>query len=699
MSAKRRNRGVLSRCFFAAIQYSTARLFHKSSKLGGGDKSKRVELRTYEILDPRTLLAGTANAWLDLDPVAGSAQAIVVQFSEDVGASLQANDLELFNLSTNQAVPVKIPTWNAVSKQARFEVNTSNRLLPNGNYEVIIIKEAVTPILDYDLRFQTFFLQADRNRDRVVNTLDEIQTPTYTGPGTPPVAATWSNGDLNLDGVIDFERSRSGQANTDADIYSASFGATLAAPPSSDSSLTLSTLPITATGETPIQLQWLPANWQSLQYMNASGQPALPPNTNGYRIYRRAIGESTFHQVGADITSPVHPTYTASYTYSYPGPGGQTITGTGYITLTYRHYIFTDNTAIDGTKYEYKVRPFNNTTGNGSATDTKAATTIMIAPEMIGVNSLVAPSSVEVHFYSASQSATDFVLTWSDTDDLRIAGTMPITVDATNGPFIRGHVTVNGFDFEQPTLLFRLQSESLHASRQTQQPTQAATPRTPRKTHEQLMNWKEQTPTMEVGGITYETVSYPLNPRPRLGNVTSTQGWLRFGNIDVFTNTLKYDYVIQEWQMMPGAHTVNAIGPNDPLGVTETFIVNALWGTAPRTTTFQAELSLQLPFLAGAKGVFNRTSGTDDLKLLSTGGGPMVTITRSTEYQFAVAPLLTHVYEVSVIERIHAAKNVNAGGPAGIPTHLPPETSSQWIGGSIFSDVTGIAAGRKSVAP
>ncbi len=125
-------------------------------------------------LPPALILATTVN---DGQMQRSRVFDIILQFSEDVSASLSVSDLALTNLDTHAAVTGFSVAFDASTCQATVTFpGLSNQQVPDGNYELVVKGAGVAnsqgqPMAgDYHLRF--FALTGDVNGDRVVNNAD-----------------------------------------------------------------------------------------------------------------------------------------------------------------------------------------------------------------------------------------------------------------------------------------------------------------------------------------------------------------------------------------------------------------------------------------------------------------------------------------------------------------------------------------------
>ncbi|HEY7115320.1 MAG TPA: dockerin type I domain-containing protein [Tepidisphaeraceae bacterium] len=125
-----------------------------------------------------------------------------LRFSDDVGASLTAADLTLFDRVRNVAVPISL-TYDAIAKEAKI-VAVAGGLLPNGKYDLTLAAGSVVDgsqlalASEYVYKFDV--LAGDANLDGTVDFLDlAALAQNYNGVGTAP-----AQGDFNYDGRVDF---------------------------------------------------------------------------------------------------------------------------------------------------------------------------------------------------------------------------------------------------------------------------------------------------------------------------------------------------------------------------------------------------------------------------------------------------------------------------------------------------------------
>ena len=153
--------------------------------------------------------------------------------ARDVGASLQAADLELLNQTTNQLIPAGDISLNydANSNTATFTFpNFGYGTLPDANYTATIHAANVTDpagnALTQDVSFNFSFLNGDANHDGHVNLLDfNIVAGNFNQSNR-----TFSQGDFNYDGQVNL---------LDFNILAARFNSALSAPASRPPTLPL----------------------------------------------------------------------------------------------------------------------------------------------------------------------------------------------------------------------------------------------------------------------------------------------------------------------------------------------------------------------------------------------------------------------------------------------------------------------------
>ncbi len=144
-----------------------------------------------------------------------------IGFSENVGASLSASDLEVVNLATGVPVPAGsiAVTFNSTTNIADFTFpGFANGVLPDGNYRATlrglgVSNNAGIPMAG-DLQFGFFFLSGDANHDGIVN-LQDFDTLAANFGQSP---RDFTQGDFTYDGLVNL---------ADFNILAARFGLVL----------------------------------------------------------------------------------------------------------------------------------------------------------------------------------------------------------------------------------------------------------------------------------------------------------------------------------------------------------------------------------------------------------------------------------------------------------------------------------------
>jgi hypothetical protein len=153
--------------------------------------------------------------------------AVSFVFSEDIGSSVDGDEVTFRNLTTATDVTPSGYAWDASTNTLRF---TFSGILADGNYRAALhagnIRDAAGNPLDGngdgsggdDATFDFYFLNADTNRDRHVNFADLVtMAQHYNESGYP-----WALGDHNYDGFVNF---------ADLVILAQRYNTTLAPPP------------------------------------------------------------------------------------------------------------------------------------------------------------------------------------------------------------------------------------------------------------------------------------------------------------------------------------------------------------------------------------------------------------------------------------------------------------------------------------
>jgi hypothetical protein len=157
---------------------------------------------------------------------------LTVVFSEDVGTTLTASDLELLNLTTNTPVTPPEPVYNAQTNTAVFTFDPATLPLPDGNYRATLragsVSDSSGNATTSDLTFDFYVLAADVNRDRAVDFNDlAVLAQNYNTVG----GMTFAQGDFNYDTNVDFNDLAMLAQRYNSTLAPPAAGAVAAAPP------------------------------------------------------------------------------------------------------------------------------------------------------------------------------------------------------------------------------------------------------------------------------------------------------------------------------------------------------------------------------------------------------------------------------------------------------------------------------------
>ncbi len=159
-------------------------------------------------LEPRTLFA--APTILSETFRADGAPAIVVQFSTDVSASIDAstlilqdvNNLTTFQVTTSSTTNQISFAWDAATNTATWTFPKYTKALPDSNYRAILYGERVTDStgtpMASDSTFNFCVYNGDTNGDGKVNAIDFNALAANYGKS----ARVYSQGDLDLNGAV-----------------------------------------------------------------------------------------------------------------------------------------------------------------------------------------------------------------------------------------------------------------------------------------------------------------------------------------------------------------------------------------------------------------------------------------------------------------------------------------------------------------
>jgi hypothetical protein len=145
-----------------------------------------------------TVLKFTASA----QPVTAAAtfefetqQRLVINFSSDVGDTIDASDVQVIDQVTDLPVATNGFSYDPIANRAT--VGFSPAILPSGSYQ-LSITSGPSSGLTGPYTFNFFMLAGDANRDGVVNTADFTSLAlNFNRDGM-----TWSDGDFNYDGKV-----------------------------------------------------------------------------------------------------------------------------------------------------------------------------------------------------------------------------------------------------------------------------------------------------------------------------------------------------------------------------------------------------------------------------------------------------------------------------------------------------------------
>jgi hypothetical protein len=134
---------------------------------------------------------------------------LIVQFSEDVSASLSTSDLQVQNLTTLGLVTVSGLSWNGATNTATFTFTPAK--LANANYRGTLLAAGITDGSSNQLDgngdgvggdnyvYDFWFLDGDSNRDRIVDIVDLG----VVGTNWQKSPRNWSQGDFDGSGLVD----------------------------------------------------------------------------------------------------------------------------------------------------------------------------------------------------------------------------------------------------------------------------------------------------------------------------------------------------------------------------------------------------------------------------------------------------------------------------------------------------------------
>lgn len=322
------------------------------------NEGRRLVRTVFESLEGRRLLAAVTSATADLR---GFSQGLNYTFDTSVTDTQVLNALSLLDLArsatvsrTNLAVATTGANQKRVTWPGLAAGGTLTGVLEDGHYEAIVEDGTGSPLSAPSVLPFAFY-RGDANGDTDVDFDDlVVLAQNYNLSGK-----TYSQGDFNYSGTVDFD---------DLVVLAQKYNTKLAPLPAVSNSL--------ATG----------SNTSSSITLNFS--PPIDPITGvtstlftGFRVFRSTDGVN-FSQVSSDTDPVLQANGGALYTY-------------------------TDPSLSAGTKYWYRVRPFNTNGANGAPTGNWHTTN-----KVWSVTGLPAPVDIQ-----ALQSEQDqLTLTWAAGD-------------------------------------------------------------------------------------------------------------------------------------------------------------------------------------------------------------------------------------------------------------------------------------------
>jgi hypothetical protein len=136
---------------------------------------------------------------------AGAPQRLTFDFSQDVSASLSTADFTLKDTTHGTTIPTAslAMSYNGPTNQAKLTFpGLPQGFLPDADYTVVVSAAGVTngagTPLPADVGYNFYFLDADANRDRIVNAQDFVLLALNFGG----VGKTFTQGDFNYDGKV-----------------------------------------------------------------------------------------------------------------------------------------------------------------------------------------------------------------------------------------------------------------------------------------------------------------------------------------------------------------------------------------------------------------------------------------------------------------------------------------------------------------
>ena len=330
---------------------------------------RRTVRLAVETLELRTHLSGNPTMTWDL---AEPSSAPSVRINLDganwaVGGPAKFRGLNL----TSPDVLNELSSSAGADASGNYLRGAPNGAMPHdGNYEFHLPATAVTPNLSDELVQTGFFVDGDVNHDRSVDFDDLLVIAANTNSTTlDPDGATFAQGDLNADGLVDFN---------DTILLASKYNTRLAEAPSYAGEVTVSSQAlINDASETDGTRTSLTVTFAPIaDSTDDPTTPAVEPTFTiaGYSVFRSTDGYS-FSKIGS-VARDVTPQYE-------------------------------DDTAVDGMKYWYRIRPYYNVTlPDGSAGIEHLETT--------NKDSGVAAIGGALNVIAHGNTSTSLTLTWDD---------------------------------------------------------------------------------------------------------------------------------------------------------------------------------------------------------------------------------------------------------------------------------------------
>lgn len=176
------------------------------------------------LVDSTSPTLASSNFYYDGGTLPDDPQRLMLRFSEDVGASLHAVDIQVTNVATNVTATLVDSDiyWSPPTNIALVSfTQLPGKQLPDGNYHVTLSKTGITDAFNNPLTGNAtadfFVLSGDANHDRKINMLDfNVLAANFGGSGK-----IFSKGDFDYSGTVN---------SIDFGILQSKWGTSLAPP-------------------------------------------------------------------------------------------------------------------------------------------------------------------------------------------------------------------------------------------------------------------------------------------------------------------------------------------------------------------------------------------------------------------------------------------------------------------------------------